>query len=84
MRLREVRNLAATGFEAPDVERWTESRGLSTLGTNARHEHTSPEIAEMARARLMALSGVERFLMKEFLEKRAEVCAKESLPACLR
>ena len=31
MQLRDVKNLASTGYDAPYVERWTESLGLLTL-----------------------------------------------------
>ena len=44
---------------------------------------TSPEIAEMVHARLMALSGAERFLMGARMFEAARRMALASLPADL-
>ena len=44
---------------------------------------TSPEIAEMVRARLMALSGAERFLMGVRMCEAARRMVLASLPANL-
>ena len=44
---------------------------------------TPPEIAEMVRARLMALSGAERFLMGVRMFEAARRMAIASLPADL-
>ena len=44
---------------------------------------TQPEIAEMVRARLMALSGTERFLMGARMFEAARRMALASLPADL-
>jgi hypothetical protein len=44
---------------------------------------TPPEIAEMVRARLMALSGAERFLMGVRMFEAARRMALASLPADL-
>ena len=45
---------------------------------------TPPEIAEMVRARLMALSGAERFLMGVRMFEAARGMALASLPTDLR
>jgi len=44
---------------------------------------TSPEIAEMVRVRLMALSGAERFVMGVRMFEAARRMALASLPAGL-
>ena len=81
LQLRDVRNLTATGCDRAYVEKVDNRAWVGEIVAGMPSiKDTPPEVAEMVRARLMARSPEERFMMGVEMFEAARAMVLASLP----